>query len=103
MRKETKQIRLNIYPNDHEKIKDKAQDLGMTMAEYIRHLTNSKIVKDTRKKITQVEKDQLRELNRIGINLNQITRKLNKDNEIDYLLLQAVENIFDSLNKLELL
>ena len=103
MRKETKQIRLNIYPNDHEKIKDKAQDLGMTMAEYIRHLTNSKIVKDTRKKITQVEKDKLRELNRIGINLNQITKKLNTNNEVDYLVLKAIENIMESINKLELL
>ncbi len=93
MRKETKGIKLNLYPQDYEKIKIAAQSLSMTMAQYIRHLTNTKLVSDRKKVVTQIEKDTLRELNHIGVNLNQIAKRLNQDNKIDSYVLQALENI----------
>nr|WP_287413288.1 plasmid mobilization relaxosome protein MobC [Pseudodesulfovibrio sp.] len=99
MKNEYKQIKVNVFIQDWQKIQDKSKKLNMTMAQYIRHLTNTKTIQDKRKQVTQNEKDTLRELNSIGVNLNQIARHLNQGKEIDKYVLMILENITKYINE----
>ena len=101
-KKEYKQIKVNVFIQDWQKIKDNATKLDFTMAQYIRHLTKTKTIQDKRKQVTQFEKDQIRELNSIGVNLNQISRHLNQGREIDKYVLMILENITKYINEKEL-
>lgn len=52
-------------------------------------------------RVTSINKEYLLELSRIGNNLNQLTRKLNKGDRLNNLGLSTIIDIRDSINSLK--
>ena len=112
MSEKLKQIKVNFYPHQHEKLKQIAKSNNTTIAQFIREKLDLELEeKDTRKIYTPVQKKVYKtsdpkllfELNKIGNNLNQIAKVINqkKDdvNTID--ILQSLVNIENQLKDLK--
>lgn len=71
----TKEIRIKVTEEELQYAKDKAECCGLTMSEYIR-----KVIKDG--VIIKLETCDIKglsnELNKIGININQIAKRVNE-------------------------
>lgn len=87
-----KQIKVNFYPEQHQLLKQKAEDNNTTISQFVREKLSLELEeKDTRKiyktheKVTYKKTDPqlIYELNKIGNNLNQIARNLNAKKNID--------------------
>jgi len=89
---------------EYERLRDTVEKLGMTTSEYLRYLIlNKKQPKvNINKIIKKCEglKQVAREINAIGINLNQIARYTNKKREIDMAVLEKLVRIEEELNRL---
>ena len=89
---------------EYERLRDTVEKLGMTTSEYLRYLIlNKKQPKvNINKIIKKCEglKQVAREINAIGINLNQIARYANKKREIDVAILEKLTKIEEELNYL---
>jgi len=102
MRKE-KRITIRLTDEEYEKIKNTADLLNLTFSDYLRTATFSKnqdeLIKNVIKKQDYYEKIQReisKEINRIGINLNQIARRLNSnqfDEDCKKVFIQLVNEI----------
>lgn len=70
----TKMLKFRVCPDDENRIKSRAKKAGLSISEYIRRMSCSgKIVV----KESQADIGLIRELNKIGVNLNQMVRKFN--------------------------
>ncbi|MCZ6156986.1 plasmid mobilization relaxosome protein MobC [Campylobacter ureolyticus] len=98
--KSYKSIRKTIRFTDDEfsTIKEK-MDLG-NYSNFTEFALHSMINKKP-SKAKSINKEYLLELNRIGNNLNQLTRKLNKGDRLNNLGLSAIIDIRDSINSLK--
>lgn len=63
---------LRLSPREKEELEDRADRAGLSLAEYLRRQALGKQIK------TRVDKKATHELNRIGVNLNQLARAANR-------------------------
>jgi len=89
---------------EYENLKDIVKKLGMTTSEYLRYLIiNKKQPKVNIEKILE-NCDRLKqiakEINAIGVNINQIAKYINKKREIDVRALEKLVRIEEELNHL---
>ena len=89
---------------EYERLRDTVEKLGVTTSEYLRYLIVSK--KQPKININKILgkheglKQVAREINAIGINLNQIARYANKKREIDVAIMEKLTKIEEELNYL---
>ena len=62
---------LRLSPKEKSELEDRAERAGLSLAEYLRRRALGKPVR------TRVDKEATHELNRIGVNLNQLARAAN--------------------------
>ena len=91
-----KRVTIRLTQEEYEKLKEKANTLGITTSAYIR----KKILGNREKVLTKCDKDLLYEINRIGNNLNQIAKHCNINKSVDKLVLQELVTIEQQLQKL---
>lgn len=99
MEQKYKQIKINVTPEEHTKLQELSQEKNLKLSGYIRHLIHCENVLDkktkhiTQKTYTPIDPNLLREINKIGNNINQISKYLNIKKEIDYNILESLEKI----------
>ena len=98
----SKQIRVHLSENELKIAKEKAAYCGLNMSEYIRKIINDGVI--IKYDINGL-RDLCNEINKIGVNINQIAKQVNSTksiygNDIANLQLQF-DNLFDMvINKL---
>jgi hypothetical protein len=110
MSEKYKQVKINLYPEQHDFLNSIAKEKNLTIAQLIREKLDLKLdEKDTRKRYTETQKIKykkadprlLYELNKIGNNLNQIAKKLNQNKEVSNIeILQTLVNIETKMKEL---
>ena len=111
MSEKLKQIKVNFYPEQHELLKNLAEENEVTIAQYIRQNLDLELDKnDTRKiykmheKVTHKKEDPklIYELSKIGNNLNQIARNLNSKKDVNNIeILQTLIEIEKSIKRIK--
>ena len=66
---------LRLSPNEKEELEQRAERAGVTLSEYIRRKALERKIK------TKVEEEAIRQVRRIGVNLNQIARWANENRD----------------------
>ena len=92
----TKKITIRLTSDEYLLLKQKANNLDITLSEYIR----KKILGNREKIINKCTKELLYEINRIGNNLNQIAKHCNIRKSVDKLVLKELVDIEKRLNEL---
>jgi len=111
MSEKLKQVKVNFYPEQHKLLKEKAAAENVTIAQYIRSQLDLNLdEKDTRKIYAETQKKVyketdpklLYEISKIGNNLNQIARQINrkKDDVNTFEILQSLVEIENNLKSL---
>lgn len=108
-RKKYKQVKVNFSIDDHLLIQEKANEKGMKLSSFLRYsLLESNLINEKRKddkpkeqKGKIVDPNLLRELNMIGNNFNQISKKLNIKRAIDFKILEEMEMIENHLQQIK--
>lgn len=98
-------ISAKVTPEEREKIKTMADSKGLTMSEFIRKKVldmeiPERISPGRLAKKNEIFRRYLAEVNRIGNNLNQISRYANQYREIDALVLERIIEIEKDLKEL---
>lgn len=109
-----KQAKVNLYPDQHEILVQKAKENGTNISEYIRQKLDLTLDEnDVRKKYKEhtevIEKVIDPKLNyhlaKIGNNLNQITKKINSKKYVPSIevltILAKIEQAFEDLKKMK--
>jgi len=104
-KKKYKQVKINLSEEDHAAVSRLAADHNMTIAEFFRQSVGASIdaapaPKGSPKHNTSTDPALLYEFNRIGNNLNQITRHINTDKTIDRMVLPEIIAIRQALQSL---
>lgn len=73
----TKKIDFRLPPEDYEEIFKKAQERHLSVSEYIRCQARTKVRLAADPKIRSAMQELLYEINKIGTNINQITKRHN--------------------------
>lgn len=98
-----KQVKVNFLPEDLERISKIAKSEGVSNAEFLRRLTESKIHNAPKPKVARVYKTidpkLLYELRMIGNNLNQLTLLCNMKKTVNKLTYQAILSMQATLDK----
>ena len=99
-----KQVKVTLDIDDHVKLQNYCREQGVSMAAFFRSSV-SLTIDDIRHPIIKKEHKTtdpklLYQLNRIGINLNQITRYTNENRAIDFKVLSQLLSIEKRLKKL---
>jgi hypothetical protein len=63
---------LRLSPNEKEELEERAEEAGLSLSAYLRRCGLGKPMK------TQIEKKALKEINKVGVNLNQLARWANQ-------------------------
>jgi len=108
-RKEYKQVKANLTLEEYFEVKKAADLFGMKLSSLLRYsLLESEIINKVKKsdipkkqKGKIVDPNLLRELNMIGNNFNQISKKLNIKREIDFKILEEMEMIENHLQQIK--
>jgi len=97
-----KQIKINLTKEAHSRIKLLASDANLTVSEFVRILLDEKTVdaplpQEDKPKIIyrKVDPQLLYEINKIGININQIAKRLNGENILELEYLVDIQNKID--------
>ena len=91
-----KRVTIRFTDDEYNQLKEKADELDISLSTYIRKKTLG-----NREKIsTKCDKELLYEINRIGNNLNQIAKYCNTTKTIDKLVLKSLVEIEKKLNDL---
>lgn len=101
-----KQVKINLTPEHHAELLEKAAALDMTLAQYIRDNLNIDLKEKprVRKKRTdsaefnKADPQLIYHLSMIGNNINQIAKHLNSGNSLDRVALATLMDIRDKLN-----
>ncbi len=96
--KKYKQVKVNLDFSVHEKLSIMADELGISLAELFRKSVGTSIEnsreKKNEKRVHKVADPQLiYEVNKIGNNLNQISKHLNQGQKIDFEILNLLIEI----------
>ena len=105
MERRSVKITVRFTPEEVEKINQAAETKGLTVSELIRRsvlgLPVPKRMSSKRlAKKNEVFREYLSELNRIGVNINQIARYCNRYREVDVLVLESLINIERKLSEM---
>ncbi len=93
---EKKRHRITIRLTDEElnKIREKAKKEGLTISDLFRQSVLGKSAVRRKRKIDcNVVKMLAYEINKIGVNINQIAKRINTTGEIDIQVLESLVNI----------
>ena len=95
MEQKYKQIKINVLPLEYNQIQEKAKSQNLKLSGYVRSVLNVKNDLDIKKSksYTPCDPELLREINKIGNNINQISKYLNIKKELDYNILESLEKI----------
>jgi hypothetical protein len=98
------QVKINMKPDDYDRLSLLAREKKLTMAEYVRSVLDIEFENAPAPKIKKVYKKTdpflLCEIARIGTNLNQIARYTNIKKRIEREILNALFRIENDLKKL---
>ncbi len=91
-----KRVTIRFTDDEYNQLKEKADELGISLSTYIRKKTLG-----NRERIsTKCDKKLLYEINRIGNNLNQIAKHCNTIGTIDKFVLKELVDIEKKLNEI---
>jgi len=92
----TKRYGLRLSPKEYEEIQDRAERAGLSVAEYLRRKALGKKVK------TKVEEEAIRQIRRVGTNLNQVARWANqgKDEAVRSAAEDVIEDVKTAMKQL---
>ena len=89
---------LRMHPDDKQVIKSRAKEAGLTASEYVRlSALSCEIIQKTR---TDIDFRLVYELNKIGVNLNQIAKAMNSHGGVPDELIHLQKRIDDYLDKI---
>lgn len=87
---------LRLSPKEKEELEARADRAGLSLSEYLRRKALGKPVK------TKVDGKALKELNRIGVNLNQLARAANRgDLLLDGQAKEAIQELRALIEKID--
>ena len=99
-----KQVKINLEVDDHDKLQKYCIDEGITMASFFRNLAEYKIENIREPRNTREHKttdpNLLYQLNKMGINLNQIAKYSNQNQEVALKVLMQLASIEKLLKEL---
>lgn len=100
MQNKTKSAYLNIRltKDEKEEITNKFKQVDLSLSEYMRSILLG--VKPKIRTAKKADSNLLYELNKIGVNLNQIAREKNKNNIEHAELLIALDQIYSEVKKI---
>lgn len=86
---------VRLSPGERDILKANGAERGLSISDYIRHAAlNKRLPKPVANKLDAAA---IKELGRIGNNLNQLTKKLNQFNQVDSQLLSELHADFKKL------
>lgn len=92
-----KQVKINLEVDDHDKLQKYCSNENITMASFFRNLAEYKIENIREPRNTREHKttdpNLLYQLNKMGINLNQIAKYANQNQEVDLKVLMQLASI----------
>ncbi|MCS3758256.1 plasmid mobilization protein [Salinibacter ruber] len=96
----TKRYGLRLSPKEYEEIQDRAERAGLSVAKFLRRRALGKPIS------TKVEKKTTEELNRIGVNLNQLAYRANRGELEDVAVeaeaaIQEVRALIDQIGQMD--
>lgn len=100
-------VLVRMTTEEYQKVKELSETLGVSIAEIFR----SKVFRGEFPKLKRERLDKIcnhlpaliKEVNRIGVNINQIARYCNRGRVVDYQVLRQLEEINEELSSLLLL
>ncbi len=96
--KRSERLFTRVTPAEHVLIADKAAAAGLSLSEFIRVLALTEKVTPRK---TKLEASFLVELNRIGVNLNQIAHANNAGRHDPHILQYAIDQLVATMAKLD--
>lgn len=106
------QVKINLTQEHYSDLQDEALNNGMSIAQLVRHklgidlkdtpkaLQRSRKVRSDKKPVVKADPQLLYHLAKIGNNLNQITKHLNKTKVIDSVVINTIIEIQEEIKKL---
>lgn len=87
---------LRLSPNEKEELEDRADRAGLSLSEYIRRRALGKKIK------TKVEEETIRQIRRVGVNLNQVAKWANegKDPAVHSAAEDTIEDVKQAIREL---
>ena len=107
-----KQVKINLTQEHYQELQEEALGNGMSIAQLVRHkigidlkstprsFQRSRKVRSDKKPVTKADPQLLYHLAKIGNNLNQITKHLNKTKVIDSVVINTIIEIQEEIKKL---
>lgn len=87
-------LSLRLTEKEKEEIREKAEQLGLSVSDYVRSvLISSKSIRRKSRVDCEAIKQLVYEINKIGVNLNQIAKEVNSIRDIDIQVLESLRNI----------
>lgn len=106
------QVKINFTPEHYSELQEEALNNGMSIAQLVRHklgidlkdtpkaLQRSRKVRSDKKPVVKADPQLLYHLAKLGNNLNQITKHLNKTKVIDSVVINTIIEIQEEIKKL---
>lgn len=95
-RKKTIKVSFRVDEAFYHDFQNKVDKSGLSVSQFLRDAITSSTVKQKCKDLSQL----VYEVNRIGVNLNQLTHYTNKERLIDEIVLENIESINLTLSNL---
>ena len=107
-----KQVKVNLTEEHYSELQEEALNNGMSIANLIRHrlgidlkstpksFQRSRKVRSDKKPVVKADPQLLYHLAKIGNNLNQITKHLNKTKVMDSVVISSIIEIQEEIKKL---
>ena len=99
-----KQVKVNLADEIHQQLDAFCNKLGITKAQYIRQILGATFEKNrqpkSKKTVNATDPKLLYQLNKIGNNLNQISKKVNINRELDIEAIIKLNSIEKNMMKL---
>ncbi len=107
-----KQVKINLTQEHYQELQEEALSNEMSIANLIRHrlgidlkstpksFQRSRKVRSDKKPVTKADPQLLYHLAKIGNNLNQVSKHLNKTKVIDSVVINSIIEIQEELKKL---
>ncbi len=89
----TKKVTVRFTQEEFEKLKEKAEFEGITVSDFVR----KSVLRLKPRKVAKECKELAYHLAKIGNNINQIARRTNKNREVDFLALEELLKIRETL------
>lgn len=102
--KRTEEFKMRLSPEEKNTLISKAKQAQLSQSELMRKLITGENVYEFNKDLVQGIKDMTNEINKIGVNINQIVHNLNMGKYTDYekrKLFAYMQELYDRLSSLE--